>query len=263
MKSSSDNTSITPESALMAVTEMFAKSDAIFAQRSADFDRQLKKSRTEFDQRSADFDRQLKKSRTEFDQRSADFDRQLKESSERFDREMKESSERFDREMKESRAEFDQRMKESSEKFDRKMESISEQMGGWGKTQGLFAEEYFFNSFEKGQQNFFGEKFDKILARAKGHIKEDEYDILLVNGHTAGVIEVKFKARKDDIPKILKKVDTFRANFPEYKNHRLYLAMATLVIHSALERECIKQGIAVIKQAGDKVIIYDEHLKAF
>ena len=30
-----------------------------------------------------------------------------------------------------------------------------------------------------------------------------------------------------------------------------------------LEEECIKQGIAIIKQIGDPVVIDDEHLKVF
>jgi len=30
-----------------------------------------------------------------------------------------------------------------------------------------------------------------------------------------------------------------------------------------LEQECIDQGIAVIKQRGEAVIIYDKHLKVF
>jgi hypothetical protein len=30
-----------------------------------------------------------------------------------------------------------------------------------------------------------------------------------------------------------------------------------------LEQECIKEGIAVIKQVGDTVVINDKHLKVF
>jgi len=121
---------------------------------------------------------------------------------------------------------------------------------------------YFFNTFEKGEQNFFGEKFDRII-RGKGKIVEDEYDVVMINGKTAGIIEVKYRARKDDIAQALKKVTTFRINFPEYRNHKIYLAPAALTINVNLERECIKQGIAVIKQVGGKVIVYDKLLKAF
>ena len=86
---------------------------------------------------------------------------------------------------------------------------------------------------------------------------------MLINGKTAGIVEVKYKARKDDIAKTLKKVTTFRAIFPEYKNHKIYLAIAALAINETLERECNKQGIAVIKQVGEKVVVFDKNLKAF
>jgi len=142
------------------------------------------------------------------------------------------------------------------------MNNLKEQVAGITKSNGDFAEEYFFNTFEKGEQNFFGEKFDRII-RGKGKIVEDEYDVVMINGKTAGIIEVKYRARKDDIAQALKKATTFRINFPEYRNHKIYLALAALTINVNLERECIKQGIAVIKQVGDKVIVYDKHLKAF
>jgi len=148
---------------------------------------------------------------------------------------------------------------------EKRMKKFEETMGAWANNHGFFAEEYFFNSFEDGKQNFFGEKFDEIERNVKGIKKgfKDEYDILLINGKTIGIVEVKFKAHEHDIPKILKKGNTFRINFPEYQNHRVYLGLATMVFYPELEQECIKQGIAVVKQVGDTVVINDKHLKVF
>ena len=169
---------------------------------------------------------------------------------------------------RQARAEFELSMKALSEqqaKTDRQIENVNKTLGSWANNQGSFAEEYFFNSFEKGQQNFFGEKFDDIEKNIKGFKTgfKDEYDILLVNGKSVGIIEVKYKAHENDLPKVIKKAETFRRNFPEYQNHKVYLGLATLVFSPGLEQECINEGIAVIKQAGDTVIITDEHLKAF
>jgi hypothetical protein len=47
------------------------------------------------------------------------------------------------------------------------MEKLGEQIGGWANTHGSFAEEFFFNSFEDGRQNFFGEEFDEIEKKFK------------------------------------------------------------------------------------------------
>jgi hypothetical protein len=168
------------------------------------------------------------------------------------DRLFKESSEKFDRELEKSRKEFDHRMK----KFE-------ETMGSWSNNHGFIAEEYFFNSFEKGKQNFFGENFNEIKKNLKGAETNDEFDIVLVNGKSVGLVEVKFKAHERDIPKIVKSANNFRLNFPKYKKHKIFLALATMAFYPELERECINKGIAVVKQIGDTVIIYDEHLRAF
>ena len=146
---------------------------------------------------------------------------------------------------------------------DRQIDKVRETLGSWANNQGRFAEEYFFNSFEKGKQNFFGEKFDDIKNNLKGTETNDEFDIVMLNGSSVGLVEVKFKAHENDIPQVLKKVKTFRANFPKYKNHKVYLGLATLSFYPELEEECIKQGIAIIKQAGETVVINDKHLKAF
>jgi hypothetical protein len=148
---------------------------------------------------------------------------------------------------------------------ERRMKKMEETMGSWSNNHGFFAEEYFVNSFEQNRQNFFGEQFDEMERNVKGIKKnfKDEYDILLINGSSIGIVEIKFKAHENDIPKILRKAQTFRVNFPEYKNHQVYLGLATMVFYPELEQECIEQGIAVMKQVGDTVVINDAHLKVF
>jgi hypothetical protein len=182
------------------------------------------------------------------------------------DRQMKEN----DRFIKEKFAESDRQRKENermlTEKFaagDRQMEKIRQTLGAWATNQGHFAEEYFFNSFDKGKQNFFGEQFDEIEKNIKGFDPKDEYDILLINGKSMGIIEVKFKAHNNDIEQVLRKAVTFRSNFPKYATHRIYLGLASMSFYPELEQKCIENGIAIIKQVGETVVINDEHLKTF
>ena len=174
-----------------------------------------------------------------------------------------EENERF---LTERQAETDRLIKETGlqmKETDHKMKEVFQKMGSWDYNHGCFAEEYFFNSFENGKNNFFGEKFDKIMKNKGGVETDDEYDILLINGKTVGIVETKFKAHVNDIPKVLKKADTFRLNFPKYENHKVYLGLASMAFYPKLEEECVKQGIAIIKQVGEMVIINDDHLKAF
>jgi len=169
------------------------------------------------------------------------------------------------RQMKENERILNEKFAETDRLFKESRKRLDETLGAWANNQGAFAEEYFFNSFEHGKNNFFGEKFDEIEKNIKGIEKnfKDEYDILLINGNSIGIVEVKFKAHVNDVAKVLRKAVTFKVNFPKYANHRIYLGLATMSFYPELEKECIEQGIAIIKQVGDTVVINDTHLRAW
>jgi hypothetical protein len=176
------------------------------------------------------------------------------------------SSERLDRELQKSRAEFDQRHAKSEKETEALRElvkQVSQQLGGIGKNNGLIAEEYFFNSFKKGEKKIFGERFDQIAQNLKGTETADEYDIVMLNGQALGIVEVKHKAHENDLANILTKAETFRKNFPKYANHRVYLGLASMAFYPVLEEECTKQGIAIIKQVGGTMVVNEENLKTF
>jgi hypothetical protein len=179
------------------------------------------------------------------------------------DRLLKESRARFEQEIAASRAEREQEMKESRARFEQDIKKLNEMMGGMANSNGMFAEEYFVNSFDKSKHNLFGEKFDKLTTNAKGIDINDEYDILLINGKSVGIVEVKYKARLEDVAKVLKKAETFRVNYPKYQNYQVYLGLATLISSDRIEQECIKEGIAFVKQVGESVVINDKHIKVF
>jgi len=230
----------------------------------------------EIAERQKNADIQMEKSRVEAEKRIAEFDARLEKSRAKFDAEMEKSHAEFNKEMKVSRAEFDARLKASEDSFyaelrastaehNRRMKNLDKTIGGMGNSHGFFAEEYFFNSFEDKNQTFFGETFDDILKNVPA-VEDginDEYDIVMRNGSAAGIVEVKYKARLEDIPRIINKANTFRTNYPKYANHRIYLALAAMIFDKPIEDECIKQGIAIVKQVGETVIIKDENLKVF
>ena len=193
----------------------------------------------------------------------AETEKQRKESDKRFKR-----TEKLMKENALSRKEIDRLIKEnalSMKETDRQMKELQKELSGFGQSQGSFAEEYFYNSFKKGEKNFFGKRFDDIQKNVKGRLKDlkDEYDIVLYNSNSVAIVEVKFKVKKDHIASIIKKAGTFKTIYPYYKDFNIYLGLASLVFPAHLEQECINTGIAIIKQVGDNVIINDAHLKAF
>ena len=201
-------------------------------------------------------------------QQQRENERFLKERFAESDRQRREN----ERILTEKFAETDRLIKESREKsekdridYERRMKNFEKTMGSWANNHGSFAEEYFFNAFEEGEQNFFGEKFNDIKARIKGIKKgsENEYDILLINGKCVCIIEVKFKAREDIVPQVLRKAETLRVNYPDFEHHKIYLGLAAMSFFPGIEEECKKEGIAIIKQVGDTVVIDDGHLKEF
>jgi len=197
-------------------------------------------------------------------------DRQMQETDRRM-QETREQMQETDRRMQKTdlqMQETDRRMQETDRQMqetDRRMRELQKSVGGWGNNFGSFAEEYFFNSFEKGQQNFFGKKFDEISRNLKLFWQglTDEYDIVLYNDDAVAIIEIKFKAHENDIDTVLKKAETFKILSPNYKDFKIYLGLASMSFYPALENRCIESGIAIIKQVGDKVVIHDKHLKTF
>ena len=171
------------------------------------------------------------------------------------------SMEKTEKFMEKTALEADKRSIEA----DKRIKKLEELMGGWANNHGSFAEEYFFNSFESDQKNFFGEHFNEIMknVKPKGKNLQDEYDIVMYNDFYVAIVETKFKAHKSNIPKVLNKAETFRILCPDYKDFKIYLGLASLSFNDDTEQECIEQGIAVIKQIGDAVVINDAHLKVF
>ena len=168
-----------------------------------------------------------------------------------------------DLEIKKSRAEFEQRVAET----DRLVKDLGKQIGGMANSNGDFAEEFFYNALYHGQRNMFGEVFEDVVKGNtvtinKGY--EDEYDILLVNGRAICVVEVKYKADSGDLPhQVLRKAQTFRVNFPHHKDKKVYLALAGMSFHPLTEKACKENGIAIMKQVGNAMVVTDENLKTF
>ena len=172
-----------------------------------------------------------------------------------------ESSARLEKDMAESRAAFEK----SRADHERRMKNLDERLGGMANNHGSFAEEYFFNAFENGKLNFFGEKFDEIEKNLKHKTKKAkyEYDIVLYNSVSVAIIEVKYKAHENDIPDVINLAKTFRETYPDYRDFKIYLGLASMSFYPELTDACEKNGIAIIKQVGETVVINDRHLKVF
>jgi len=161
-------------------------------------------------------------------------------------------------------------MKEEGEKFRKDLrdsvKAMQKELGGISNSNGDIAESYFVNSFTNSMY-FAGQKYDAISPNLSRKIKslnlQGEYDLVLYNCRSVVIIEIKYKADKDDIEELLEKAPVFKQLFPQYANFDLYLGLAALHLKKRVEKESIKQGIAIIKKIGDSMVINDAHLKVF
>jgi tRNA uridine 5-carbamoylmethylation protein Kti12 len=183
-------------------------------------------------------------------EKSAETDKIIKEAG----KEIKET----DRLIKETRKD----MKET----DRLMKELQKQYGGVSNSNGEMAEEYFYRAFKRNK-TFAHESFEKVLRNKC--IDNDEcaaeFDLLLLNGKCVAIIEVKYRAKPDNISieELVSRIEPFKVLFPDYKNHNIYLGVAALSFDKRLAKQLHKAGIATIHQEGKKMVVYDQEIKMF
>ena len=222
---------------------------------------------------------------------SLDFDKRMKESNEKFAREMEESraenarriaederrKKEWDEKFENSRVEADKRIAELNRGIESTKKTIddlairtketNEIVNGIAKSNGMCAEEFFYNAIINDDRNIFGEHFDQFYNYMRHHDKSvglrGEQDIILFNCNAAALIEVKYRARKTDIQKIIDRLPAFRQLYKEHKDNRIYLAIAAMSFDKDVEKECNEKGIAIVKELGDTVVINDDHLRYF
>jgi len=105
--------------------------------------------------------------------------------------------------------------------------------------------------------------FEDVWAALLESDRQRKENERILTGKSVAIIESKYKAHGNDIPKVINKAKTFKANYPEYSKHNIYLGLASMVFYSELEKECINQGIAVIKQVGETAVVNYTNLKTF
>ena len=137
-------------------------------------------------------------------------------------------------------------------------------VSGIGINLGDAAEDFFENSL---QENLvLGDiHFDSIAFRLqsrKGKI-QDEFDIVMYNGDSVAIIEVKHKVHPADIEVLIqKKLPNFRALFPRFSDLKCYLGVAGMSVPGMVIEKAEEAGIAVLRQKG-KVLVMNKRLKAF
>jgi multidrug efflux pump subunit AcrA (membrane-fusion protein) len=137
-------------------------------------------------------------------------------------------------------------------------------VSGIGINLGDVAEDFFGTSLQ--EKKMLGNvPFDAVALQLKAHKGkiQDEFDVVMYNGHAIGIVEVKHKVHPADIEKLISgKLPNFRKLFPQYAAFDFYLGIAGMSIPKDAREMAEKAGLAVLRQKGD-VLQMNTNLKAF
>ncbi|GBU20609.1 hypothetical protein R80B4_00488 [Fibrobacteres bacterium R8-0-B4] len=176
--------------------------------------------------------------------------------------------------------ELDKKLKEFAEQgkeLDKRLEKLAEEeektrekLEGIGVSNGMVAEDLVLQRFEK-KKVFGGITYDKVRPRvwergkgADGRNIVGEYDVLLLNGSSAAIIDVKYRVRMQDIGYLINtQLPKFRVLFPKYKKSKIYLGIGGMSFEEGVKAAALKKGIGVIGMNDDVLTVEDKNVAAW
>ena len=145
----------------------------------------------------------------------------------------------------------------------RKLKSIGEQFAGFTTNQGDVAEAFFFNGLLASPE-IGGIHFDRVSSKllVGTAAKKTEFDIVMVNGASVAIIEVKVKPHENDLIQIQTQIEKYKTLFPEHKDFKLYGGIAGLAVPLNVQKKAKELGFFVLEQQGKVVSSATEGMRA-
>ena len=145
-----------------------------------------------------------------------------------------------------------------------KLDRLADLYGGVSSNQGSAAEEFFYNSLSANPV-LGGIKFDRVSANVNISTKKRtaEFDIVMVNGGSVAVIEVKYKVHPSDLEKTEKTLKRYREFYPEHKGFDLYGGIAGFSVPPDVAKAAKDKGLFVLKRKGDVFTADAKGMRAF
>ena len=151
-------------------------------------------------------------------------------------------------------AETDRQMKET----DRRLKKLADEFTSYS---GHIIEGLMEPSALRIFQNA-GYDVDSCTKNYKRRIKatgqQAEYDLILLNGTVAIVVEVKTNCKKRDVDHFIKQMSPFRDLFPEAANKNVLGAMAAINYERGADRYAHEQGLFVIRVSDNDIFSLDD-----
>ncbi len=156
------------------------------------------------------------------------------------------------------------RLDAAQAKSEAKLDRLCAMYGGISDNQGSAAEEFFFNSLNESKQ--IGPiRFDSVLEKVYGGEMgaQQEYDIVLLNGDAAAIVEVKYKVHPSALVQLQKQMALFKQHFPKHKHMKLYGGVAGFSVPDEVVQQAHENGFFVLKRQGESFAVDADVMKAF
>ncbi len=148
--------------------------------------------------------------------------------------------------------------------MNRFMKELGQRMGSITNNQGDVAEEFFYNSLNAAPQlggiSFNSVTPNLILGARKA---KSEFDIVLVNGESVALVEVKYKAHANDLDQLQKQVERYRALRPEHKNYKIFGGIAGFKVPADVVKRAQERGLFVLQRKGELIDSVTEGMRPF
>jgi hypothetical protein len=156
------------------------------------------------------------------------------------------------------------RMDAQLAKSDAKLDRIAEMVGGISNNQGDVAEEFFYNSLVE-KPEIGGIEFDTITPNLIIGSKRSqaEFDLVLVNGRSVALIEVKYKAHQKSLDQIEGKIAQYRSLRPEHKDYTVYAGLAGFSIPPDIQAQALERGLFVLRRKGEVIEVDSKGMRGF
>lgn len=165
-------------------------------------------------------------------------------------------------ELAEAQKETERRFQETDRRFqetDRQIQQVSQQIGRLGNRLGEFVEW----QVRPAAVRLFQERGIAVHELSTDiSIQRDgeglQIDLLVVNSNEAIVVEVKSKLSQTDVDEHLERLAKFKRLMPRYRDIRAMGAVAAMVVPEEIARYAYRQGLFVLAQSGDNVVILND-----
>jgi hypothetical protein len=166
----------------------------------------------------------------------------------------------LDRLSEQTQASLD-RLSEEGKSMMQAIKRQDKQIGGLSRGQGEISEAFFFNSL-KNKPVIGDLKFQQVHRNVYFEKINQEYDLILVNGNSVALVEVKYRVHPEHLEQLKKQIELYKSQAPEYKNYTIYAGIAGLAIDSDLINQAQQEGYFVLEQKGQTLCSYTEQLRS-